>query len=133
MRGILVFAILPQHVERTNENGLAIHRNLETAPQEAQPGLFKVPGRQHPCRIDFDPNHRYIPAHCPQPGEELDGRDWTSSVTQIDHQRVRRRSKTPGLRPGEPAIQPAQPVGIGGAAGDASGHFPGRDRFMPHR
>ena len=52
---------------------------------------------------------------------QLDRGDRRGAVPEVDHDGCgRRAAQPPALRPGQPAVHPAQPVGVGGAPGDGA-------------
>ncbi len=52
---------------------------------------------------------------------QLDGGDRGRAIAEVDHDgRVAVALQAPGLGSRQPAVDPAQPVGIGGAAGDGA-------------
>ncbi len=85
-----------------------------------RPGPFQVPGQPDPLGLDFDADHPHVGPDRGQPFKEFDGGGRGGAVAQIHHEGIGRRAQPPGLRPGQPAVQPAHPVGVGGAAGNVA-------------
>ena len=71
--------------------------------------------------IYLDADGAHVAAHRAQPRVQFDGGDGGGTVPEIDDDgRGLRAAQPPGLRPRQPPVLTAQPVGVGRAAGDGA-------------
>ncbi len=130
--------ILTEHVERTDDRDATIagNGNLEAAESEvdARVGcegrracahLCELrEGSAHPVGFDLEAEHVYIRSRACQPLLQFQRRDAARTVAEVDDERVVR---APDHRQGrDPAIDAAEAVRVGGAAGDGSDRSAGR-------
>ncbi len=102
---------------------------------ETESGPFKGSCTADPVRLDLDPTHPDIRPDGMQTFKEFDGGGRRGAVAKIHDKRVDGGAQPPRLRTGEPAVQPAHAVGVGGSAGDVSNRFaaPTSGRAHPFR
>ncbi len=120
-RGHVGLVVLPQHVERAHHHGPAAagQRHLEPAAHEAQPGPLQRAGGGDAAGVDLDADDLDVGPHAAQPLVQLDGGHRGGAVAEVDDDRRRPcAAQPPRLRAGEPAVAPAEAVGVRRAAGD---------------
>jgi hypothetical protein len=69
--------------------------------------------------VQFQPEHAHVGAHDPQPRGHLDRGHGGSAVPEVHHERVGRGGQgvDDERRADHPAVDPPQPVRVGGAPG----------------
>ncbi len=118
-RGHLGLVVLPQHVERPDEQRPAPPR---AAPARNRRGRRPRPAPRaaappRPAPRRSPPPARHVGPDRPQPGRELQHGDRGPAVAQVHDQRVARAAQ-PGTVPLDvPAVEAPQPVGGGRAPG----------------
>lgn len=122
--GHVGFLILTEHVEGPHNYGVTGNRQFETTHVEAEPGTFQRLSGSHPVRLDLDSADAHIGTNGLKTLKKFDGGGWRSAIAQVHNQRVDGGAEPPRLRTGEPPIQAAHTVGIGGAAGDVANRLP---------
>jgi len=116
--------VLTEHIESPHKYGVAGNRHFETTDVEAESGAFQRLGRTHPVRLNLDPADPHIRTDRLKPLKKFDGGGWRGAIAQVNNQRVDGGAEPPRLRTGEPPIQAAHTVRIGGAAGDVANRLP---------
>jgi len=115
----LLLRVLPQDVERPQQ-----HRpgpgQLEPAPAELQPRrVGRRLARGDPVGVQLQPEHAHVRAHGTQARGHLDRGHGRGAVAEVHHERVGRgvQGVDDQRRADHPAVDPPQPVRVGGAPG----------------
>ena len=97
---------------------------------KVSPGRVQPAAARDPLGVDLQADHLDVGAHPAQPLEQLHGRHRRGAVAEVDDERISGRPQPGGLDAREPAVDPAQPVGVGGPAGDRT-RSAGSARALP--
>ena len=112
-RGLVVLA---QHVERPHEHRLQSGQ-FESADPEVDPRRVAVGGdRGHAGRVDLQADDLEAVDLRAQPVDEFERRDRRRAVAEVDDERAGRVAEAGELGGEEPAVDPAQAVGVGRSA-----------------
>ena len=125
------FLVLPQHVERAHQDGLSRPPAVRSRPRlEAEAGPFKRLGRRTRSGSISMPQTRTSGPDARRGVRKVRRRWPATRRTPGRPPGVGRGAQPPGLRPGQPAVHAAHPVGVGGAAGTLPTGRPRCPRFQ---
>jgi hypothetical protein len=111
----LGLVVLPQHIGRPDDDWALAggRRHLEPTPGERDPGRRQHRGLGDALRVELQAEHAHGSTGLPgQPLGELQGGDRAGPEPQVDHERIRVRAQRRTGAVQDPAVEPAQPIGV---------------------